>query len=216
MKDNFTRIAVVLDRSGSMASVREATIAGFNEFVREQQRLPGEAWLSLLQFDDQFETVIDCQIADVPLLTAQTFVPRGSTALLDAQGRTIVGLGAELLSLPENERASKVIVVTITDGDENASKEFSHAQIVQMIGEQREKYGWEFTYIGANQDAVKVAVSLGMAAGSAITYVANSVATGNVFRSVSSSIGNTCMTGQSINYSDADRMAARVDDAPGT
>ena len=133
MKANYTRIAVILDRSGSMQSVCEATVAGFNEFVRTQQSLPGEVKLKLVQFDDRYEVVFDEPLHQVPELTQQTFVPRGMTALLDAQGRTIVELGAELAEQPEEERPSKVIVLTLTDGLENASKSFTRDRVAELI-----------------------------------------------------------------------------------
>ena len=102
MKDNFTRIAVILDRSGSMESCKESTVAGFNEFIRTQQELPGEATVKLVQFDDQYETVFDKPLKECPELTQNTFVPRGSTALLDAQGRTIVELGRNVIHTRED------------------------------------------------------------------------------------------------------------------
>lgn len=160
MKDNFTRIAIVLDRSGSMESVREATIAGFNQFIEEQKKAPGEATVKLVQFDDQYEQVFDKPLQDVPQLTQAMFVPRGWTALLDAQGRTIVALGAELAALKEEERPSKVLMMTLTDGHENRSKEFTLERVAALIKEQKEKYRWEFVFLGANQDAVKVAASM--------------------------------------------------------
>lgn len=170
MKDNFTRIAIILDRSGSMESCKESTVAGFNEFIRTQRELPGEAMVKLVQFDDRYETVFDMNLKLCPELTQNTFVPRGSTALLDAQGRTIVELGRELAALPEQERPAKVIVVTLTDGLENASKEFSLDKIGTMIREQRDKYNWDFVFLGANQDAVATAAAMNIPLPSAMSY----------------------------------------------
>ena len=140
MKENCARIAIILDRSGSMASVRESTIAGFNEFIRAQRQLPGEVMVKLVQFDDQYDVVFDKPLADVPELTQDLFVPRGMTALFDAQGKTIVALGEELAALPEAQRPSKVIVMTLTDGLESASKEYGVdkiASLVETLGQDR-------------------------------------------------------------------------------
>jgi Mg-chelatase subunit ChlD len=212
MKQNYTRIAVILDRSGSMHSVREATVAGFNEFVRDQKKTPGEVKLKLVQFDDQYEEVFDQNLHEVPELTQATFVPRGWTALLDAQGRTIVALGAELAAQAEDQRPSKVIVMTLTDGEENRSKEYNLSQIAAMIKEQREKYGWEFVFLGANQDAVKVAATMNIDPQAAVTYNANAKAMGNVMRATSANVSNFRATGQSVHYSNLERCAAMVED----
>jgi hypothetical protein len=177
MRNDFTRIAVVLDRSGSMGSVREATIAGFNEFIRTQRELPGEALLSLIQFDDQYEPNYTKLLPDVPELTAETFVPRGLTALLDAQGRTITELGRELAAMDEAARPARVVVMTMTDGIENRSTDYTEVAVAALVKEQQEKYGWDFIYLGANQDAVKVATRMHINSNSALTYSANAVGT---------------------------------------
>lgn len=168
---NKTAIAVVLDRSGSMQACRNDTIGGFNTFVEEQRKLPGYATLSLIQFDDVYqEDYLDKLLVDVPNLTSETYVPRGYTALHDAIGRTIVNLGAKLAKLPEAERPGKVVMVIITDGQENASKEYNAAKVKELIEHQRTKYQWEFVYLGANQDAVTVGSIMGIAKGSSASY----------------------------------------------
>ena len=173
MNQNDTRIAVVLDRSGSMESVRAATITGFNEFVAGQKAASGTATLILNQFDDVFETVFDCPLQAAPLLTAETFKPRGSTALLDAIGRTIDELGNKLAKTPERDRPGKVIVVIITDGQENASTKYSTREINQKITHQRDTYSWDFIFLGANQDAISSAAKVGIQADAALTYAAS-------------------------------------------
>ncbi len=173
-----TDITVVLDRSGSMASVRDDTIGGFNSFLEEQKSVPGLARVSLVQFDDKYEIVYECRdVQDAPLLSAQTFVPRGSTALLDAIGRTMTATGVRLAALPEEGRPEKVLLVVMTDGEENASHEFSGSQIFDMITHQREKYAWEVVFIGANQDAVVTGASYGLPAASALDYAATPAGT---------------------------------------
>ncbi len=212
MKDNFTRIAIVLDRSGSMESCKESTVSGFNEFIRTQQELPGEAMVKLVQFDDRYETVFDMNLKLCPELTQNTFVPRGSTALLDAQGRTIVELGRELAALPENERPSKVIVVTLTDGQENASKEFSLDRIGELIKEQRDKYNWDFVFLGANQDAIQTAAAMNIPLPSAMSYSTSKAGIAATMAAVSHYVGSA-RKGKAAAFSEEDRKSAMEKDA---
>jgi hypothetical protein len=211
MKDNFTRIMIILDRSGSMESCKESTVAGFNEFIRTQRELPGGATIRLVQFDDQYETVFDKNLKNCPELTQKTFVPRGSTALLDAQGRSIVELGQELAAMPEHERPSKVIVVTITDGLENASKNYSLEQIGTMIKEQRDKYSWDFVFLGANQDAIKTAAAMNIPLPSAMSYSTSKAGIANTMAAVSHYVG-AYRGGQPAAFSQADRKLAMEED----
>lgn len=212
MKDNFTRIAIVLDRSGSMESCKESTVSGFNEFIRTQRELPGEAMVKLVQFDDRYETVFDMNLKMCPELTQNTFVPRGSTALLDAQGRTIVELGRELAAMPEPERPSKVIVVTLTDGQENASKEFSLEKIGEMIREQRDKYNWDFVFLGANQDAIATAAAMSIPLPSAMSYSTSKTGIAATMAAVSHYVG-AARSGKAAAFSEQDRHSAIEKDA---
>ena len=158
MNNNLTEIAFILDRSGSMQSMIEPAITGFNRLLREQQQEPGNARFSLILFDDRYE--VPCQslpISEVVELDSATFVPRGSTALLDAIGRTIDELGARLAATPEADRPCQVIVAILTDGEENASHLFTWGQISTRIRHQTETYGWRFLFLGANQDAIATA-----------------------------------------------------------
>jgi hypothetical protein len=211
MKDNFTRITIVLDRSGSMESCKESTVAGFNEFIRTQRELPGDAMVKLVQFDDRYETVFDMNLKMCPELTQNTFVPRGSTALLDAQGRTIVELGRELATLPESERPSKVIVVTLTDGMENASKEFSLDKIGEMIREQRDKYNWDFVFLGANQDAIATAAAMSIPLPSAMSYSTSRAGVAATMAAVSHYVG-AARVGKAAAFSEEDRKSAMEKD----
>lgn len=178
-KSSYVEIAVVLDRSGSMEVVRHDTMGGFNAFVKDQQmQTAGEVKLSLVQFDDKYEINYDGKpIQDVPALTAETYVPRGMTALLDAVGRTINTVGERLAKMSENERPSVVIFVIITDGQENASKEFKLDQVKEMIKHQTEKYSWQFVFLGADQNAFQ-AEQMGVAASNTYNYKsANTIGT---------------------------------------
>jgi len=178
MKDDLIDITIVLDRSGSMEAVREDTIGGFNAFLEEQKAVPGDANLTLVQFDDKYDVLYEGKrLQDAPLLSAQTFVPRGSTALLDAIGRTVHATGARLAAQRESERAGKVLFVIMTDGEENASREFSSRQVFEMITHQREKYQWEVVFIGANQDAVATGASYGIPMSNALNYAATPAGT---------------------------------------
>jgi len=212
MRNNFTRIAIVLDRSGSMESCKESTVSGFNEFIRTQQELPGEAMVKLVQFDDRYETVFDMNLKLCPELTQNTFVPRGSTALLDAQGRTIVELGKELAALPENERPSKVIVVTLTDGLENASKEYNLERIGELIREQRDKYNWDFVFLGANQDAIQTAAAMNIPLPSAMSYSTSKAGIAATMAAVSHYVGSA-RKGKAAAFSEEDRKSAMEKDA---
>ncbi len=174
MKHDYTDVTIVLDRSGSMASVKDDTIGGFNQFVADQKKVPGMGKITLVRFDDQYESVFrDLPLASAPDLTTATFVPRGSTALLDAIGRTIIETGARLSAMAEADRPGKVVFVILTDGMENASRTFTLAKINEMIALQRDVYKWQFIFLGANQDAIATAAAMQIPAGQALTYAAS-------------------------------------------
>jgi hypothetical protein len=173
-RPDLTDITLVLDRSGSMASIKDATIEAFNGFLGSQLSGVGTACLTLVQFDDQYEVVYEAvPLPDAPPLTADTFVPRGSTALLDAIGRTINTTGERFHRMPESERPGNVLFVTLTDGEENASRKFCMEQINSMICHQRETYSWHFVFLAANQDAIASAAQMGIGAGDALTLAAS-------------------------------------------
>ncbi len=171
---NLTEVIVVLDRSGSMESIREATIEAFNGYVQSQRQGDGDIRFSLVQFDNEYdEILLDQPIAKVPQLTRKTYIPRGSTALYDAIGKTITQTGQRYSLLPEEARPGCVIFVIQTDGFENASRVFSSHQINAMIAEQTNQYAWQFVFLGANQDAISSAGQVGIAPEAALSYDAN-------------------------------------------
>lgn len=186
MKTELTEIAFVLDRSGSMESCREQAIAGFNQFLRDQQSAPGTARLSLVLFDDQYEVPVSgVPLPEVTELTTRTFVPRGSTALLDAIGLTIDETGARLAALPECDRPGQVIVAILTDGMENASKKFTWHDISARIAHQRDTYNWQFLFLGANADAIATASALNIDRSMSSHYTADGIGHNAVMRSTS-------------------------------
>ena len=165
---NLTHLYFLLDRSGSMVSLREDTIGGFDTFIAEQRTAPGRCRVTLAQFDNEYDEVYaDRDIATVPSLV---LVPRGSTALLDALGRLVVTAGERLAALPEQDRPGSVIVGVMTDGYENASRDWTHGRIKALIEQQSTGYGWQFLYLGADQDAIEEGAKMGFAAGKSMTY----------------------------------------------
>ncbi len=174
MNNNYTEIAFVLDRSGSMESCREAAMNGFNLFLQEQQQAEGLAKLTLVLFDDEYLAPISAlPVAEILPLNNDSYIPRGSTALLDAIGRTIDELGARLGGITEPDRPGQVIVAILTDGLENSSQNYTWQKIARAIKQQTEQYRWTFLFLGANQDAIATAAQMNIAAANAGTYVAD-------------------------------------------
>jgi hypothetical protein len=204
-----TLIAVLLDRSGSMEAVKSDTEGGFNAFVDAQRAEPGDASVTLAQFDTDYEVVYaNRPLADVPRLTLQ---PRGGTALYDALGRLITDVGVELATQPEQERPGTVIVVVLTDGHENSSREWTHAAVTAAIKRQETDYAWDFIFLGANMDAVAVGTSLGFAADRSMTW---DPANGGAVHAMASTTAyvarrRSAPTGVSVDgFSESDREAA--------
>jgi uncharacterized protein YegL len=166
MNYNLTDIVVVLDRSGSMGTIKSDVEAGLNSFIDKQRQNNGEARITFVRFDNEIETVFTrTNIWDVNYLHLE---PRNCTALYDAVGKTINNVGVELRNLPEYKRPSKVIFIIVTDGYENASREFTRSQVFDMIKHQRENYNWQFVFIGADMDAYGASANIGISQGSTI------------------------------------------------
>ena len=173
MRSDLTDITLVIDRSGSMQARREDAEGGVNAFIEKQAEEPGEAVLTLLQFDTEYELVHSgVPVQDVP---AYQLVPRGATALLDAVGRAINETEMRLSGMKKKHRHGLVVFVINTDGLENSSKEFTKAQIKEMIEHQQKQYKWHFTFLGANQDAFAEAGAMGMRAGGVANFAMDKV-----------------------------------------
>ncbi len=189
MIHDLSEIACVIDRSGSMQSIKSDAIGGFNAFLEDQKKQPGRARLTLVLFDHEYERVHDSvDIQQVQPLDENTYQPRGTTALLDAIGRTIDDVGKRLAETPEAERPGTVIVAILTDGMENASKDYTRARIAEMIEHQRERYGWEFVFLAANQDAIQEAQRLSISAADAVTFNATGAGVRQAYAKMSSSV----------------------------
>lgn len=174
MRPDLTDITLVVDRSGSMQSVRDDAEGGVNSFIVEQANEPGEALLTLVQFDTEYEFLHKgVPISQVP---KYELVPRGMTALLDAVGRAINETGERLSKMDEQDRPGLVIFVIMTDGQENSSKEFSKAQIKEMVERQQNEYNWQFTFLGANQNAFEEAGGMGIHADGAAIFASEKFA----------------------------------------
>ncbi len=171
MRKDLTDITLIVDRSGSMITRREDAEGGINAFIKDQTEADGEAVLTLIQFDSDYECVHNgVKIEDVPPYLLR---PRGCTALYDALGKAINQTGERLSKLSESERPGNVVVVVVTDGQENASKEFSQEKVRELTGHQQEKYNWHFTYLGADASTFASSRSLGISAASTIQYDAD-------------------------------------------
>ena len=161
MRTDLTDITMVIDRSGSMQSIRSDAEGGVNSFIEQQRNEPGETLLTLVQFDAKYDFVE--RGTPISQVKPYQLVPRGSTALLDAVGRAINETGARLSAMPESDRPALVVFVIVTDGQENSSREFQRSQIRQMIEHQQSAYNWQFTFLAANQDAFAEGAAMGIA-----------------------------------------------------
>lgn len=190
MKQGLTYIVALLDKSGSMQNVQKDTIGGYNTFIEEQKRVPGEARITLMQFNHKLHKIYeDVPIQHVAPLTETTFSPIGWTSFNDSFAQAISEVGIKLSLKPEEDRPSKVLFLIMTDGAENTSKEFigidGLKKLNAMVNHQKDKYSWSFVYLGANLDSQKVSKSYGIDSKSAINYTSNDIGALNAFKSIS-------------------------------
>lgn len=189
MKKNATEIAFILDRSGSMSGLESDTIGGFNSILEKQKKEEGQAIVSTVLFDHEFDLIHNRQdITSISPLTTKEYFTRGTTALLDAIGRSVTKIRRIHTEMPEEERPTNVLFVIITDGYENASTEFNYAMIHNLISLAKMDWKWEFLFIGANLDAAQEAKKYGIDASRSARYHADSQGTKTVYSSINSSI----------------------------
>lgn len=211
MKSN-THIAIVLDRSGSMSSMREEIIGGFNAFLKDQKAVPGTATLTLVQFDHEIDRLASFKpLAEIEPLSNSTYEPRGNTKLYDAIGLTVTSTKEDIAKA--DEKPDKVLVVIITDGLENSSQEYDTEQIRELL-EKQQKAGWEFTFLGANQDAILSGRTIGLnKAHSNMTYAATKDGAMKMMASLSTATASfrCAAKGADFRYSAKDREDQNID-----
>ncbi len=197
MNNNLTELVFVLDRSGSMHGLENETIGGFNGLIEKQRAEEGETRVTAVLFDNEYDVLYDgVDIGSVPPLTGKEYFARGSTALLDAVGKTIDAVGERLASTPEEQRPAKVIFAITTDGYENASRSYSLEKVKGMIEHQQTKYSWEFLFFGANIDAFGAAARIGIPAACASQFSADEAGISACYDRMSLSISEMRSTGR--------------------
>ena len=189
MKKNLTEMVFILDRSGSMAGLEADTIGGFNAMLEKQKAEPGEAIVSTVLFDNRSEVLHDRLPLDrVPAMTREDYWVRGCTALLDAVGGAIRHIGNVHKYAREEDRPERTLFIITTDGMENASRRYDYREVKAMIEQMREKYGWEFLFLGANIDAAREAARFGIRADRAANYHADHRGTEVIYSAVSEAV----------------------------
>ncbi|MBQ9838230.1 MAG: VWA domain-containing protein [Oscillospiraceae bacterium] len=189
MNKNLTEIVFILDRSGSMSGLEGDTIGGFNSMIEKQKRESGEALISTVLFDNETEVIHHrVDIKKIALLTDRDYYVRGCTALLDAVGGAIHHIGNVHKYAREEDRPEKTLFIITTDGMENASRKYTYDQLKMMIERQKEKYGWEFIFLGANIDAAKEAARFGISEDRVANYHADSTGTAVIYEAMSEAV----------------------------
>ncbi|MCH5352515.1 MAG: VWA domain-containing protein [Acutalibacter sp.] len=191
MKNNSTELVFILDRSGSMGGLESDTIGGFNAMIEKQKTQEGTCYVSTVLFDNESEVLHDrVMLSDVPKMTDKDYTVRGCTALIDAIGGAIHHIGnIHKYARPEDVPEHTMFIIT-TDGLENASHRYSSEEVKRMIERQKEKYGWEFLFIGANIDAVETAAHYGIGRDRAVNYHADKQGTRVLYETVTEAVCN--------------------------
>lgn len=191
MKKDLVELVFILDRSGSMTGLERDTIGGFNSMIDKQKKIEGEALVSTVLFDDRFEVLHNrVNIKEIKLMTSKDYYVRGSTALLDAIGRSINHMVNVYKKLRSEDKPEKTVFVITTDGMENASREYSIKDVNRLINVQKEKYGWEFIFLGANIDAVSTARAFGIHEDRVANYHSDQAGTELNYQVISETIEN--------------------------
>ena len=189
MRKNLTEIVFILDRSGSMSGLESDTIGGYNSLLNKQKKEEGEAYVSTILFDDRQEVLHDrVNLKDMQPMTEKEYYVRGCTALLDAVGGAIHHIGNVHKYAREEDRPEKTLFIITTDGMENASRMYTYDKVKSMVERQKEKYGWEFLFLGANIDAISVAGRFGIAPDRAVKYECDSQGTAVNYHALSKAV----------------------------
>lgn len=197
MKQGKSEVIIVLDRSGSMSTIKSDMEGGFKTFLDKQKAEPGECFVSLYQFDNEYEAVFENK--NINEVNEISLTPRGMTALLDAIGKTTNSVGERLAKTPEEDRPETVIVAVITDGLENSSREFSREKVKELVEHQSSNYNWRYVFMGANQDAIFNGKGFGFSAGTSLSYGTSNQAISGAFQALAS--GVSCMRSYTGVYS---------------
>ena len=191
MKQNLTEIVFILDRSGSMAGLEADTIGGFNAMIEKQKAEPGQALISTVLFDNDTQVIHDRVPLDrIQPLTDRDYYVRGCTALLDAVGGAIHHIGNVHKYARREDVPRRTLFVITTDGMENASRWYTYERVKAMIEHEKQKYGWEFLFLGANIDAAREAARFGIDADRAANYHADRKGTGVIYEAVNKTVTN--------------------------
>ncbi len=200
-------VACVLDRSGSMQSIKNDTIGGFNAFLEEQKKAGASVKMTLTVFSDRVAFMFDAvDIANVPALTPSTYIPNGMTALYDAIGKTIRHIETRFAAIPEAIRPTKVIMAIVTDGEENNSETFT-SDIVRELIQAKTSIGWAFVFIGANQDAYAESAKIGIPKAMTMNFVPNARGVAQTYRSIGAAVLTYCATGKVSEQWNADSIS---------
>jgi uncharacterized protein YegL len=203
---DYTAIALLLDRSGSMVKIKEDAEGGICSFIDEQRKASGKCTLRVSSFDTLYEIVYaSTPIVDAPYPELR---PRGGTALLDAWGQLITEFGEELAALPEDERPGNVVFVVVTDGEENSSREWDRQRVFDLVTKQQNDYGWVFHFLAANQDAIAVGHGYGVSASTTADFNTTSKGVASTYSAASASILRT-RRGEDAGYTSEERAAAK-------
>ena len=204
MNNNLTELVFILDKSGSMGGLEKDTIGGFNSMLEKQRGEEGDVVISTVLFDDRVQVLHDRTSLDkIADLTDKDYRVGGSTALLDALGRSIKHINKIQKSLPENERPAKTMFVITTDGQENSSHEYSYEKIKKMVEKKQEKKQWEFLFLGANMDAISAAADIGIRADRASNFVCDALGTAVNYSALSKAVSklrkaDACAVGSAL------------------
>lgn len=217
MKTGYTDVTVLLDRSGSMVTLKGSVEQGFKEFIGDQAAQPGDCTVTLVQFDysdveRRASIVTDYAMRSVRELPTLTLVPRGWTPLYDAIGTVIVQVGERYAALPEAERPEKVVFVIVTDDLDNRSQEYTRQRVAELIAHQRQKYNWQFVFLGANMDAPAVAASFNIPVAGAATYTPTGTGMHNAFAGMSNALRTYRGSdrAETLAFTDEDRNAMQT------